>query len=137
MEEHTEAGTFIVPTTEQAERALRELDWSERLTISKMNPATGTENVDVYNLEHAVLHLFGTRWDNLLVDGSKSGIAYVDMERLVAWLHDAIEDGALATAVAERVAAADSYKDQVIAVQPLFHERVAQYHTALAAMSDA
>ena len=135
MVEHAHAEMLIGPTTELAERALRELDWSERLTISKMNPATGTENVDVYNLEHAVLHLFGTRWDSLLADGSKSGIAYVDMERLVAWLHDAIGDDALAMAVAECVAAADGYKDQVVAIQPLLHGRMVQYQTALAAVS--
>lgn len=127
MAEHEAEGLFSQPDAELAERAMRELSWAERLTISKMNPATGTENVDVYNLPHAVLHLFGTRWDRLLLDGSRAGIAYVDTTRFVAWLGDVVGDKALAEAVAECFAQDVSYEEKIEAIKPLFKERMSQY----------
>jgi len=131
MAEHEAEGLFSQPDAELAERAMRELSWAERLTISKMNPATGTENVDVYNLPHAVLHLFGTRWDRLLLDGSRAGIAYVDTARLIAWLSNVIGDRALADAVAECLAEDVSYEEKIEAIQPLFKERMSQYEALM------
>ena len=124
-------GVFPVPSEELVRHATRELGYTERLSVHKMTAGLGNTAVDVYNFPQMVNVLFDTRWDRLLVEGSKETLTWVDVDRLVVWLREVVGDPELADAVATAVAGEEGFKAQIDAMLPLFRERVGQYQDIL------
>lgn len=123
--------SLSTPSRELVEHATRELGWEERLVIYEMSATAGTSSLNVYNFPKLVSSLFGTRWDLLLVDGSKEALVWVDLNDLIAWLRDVVGDVEFADAIAQAVATEDGFKDQLDSVLPIFRERVAQYRAVI------
>jgi hypothetical protein len=122
---------FAPPAPELVQHAVRELGWDDRFQVAKMSGTHGNALVDVYNFPDLVNSIFGTRWNELLLDGSKASLVWVDADELVMWLRNVIGDGEFADAVEVAVAKEEGYRDQIDAIVPLFRERVAQYHAVL------
>jgi hypothetical protein len=125
---------FSPPTTEFVLHAVRDLGYEERLSLYKMSGSVGNTTVDVYAFPQLTNTLFGTRWDRLLLEGSKAEIIWVDPDTLVAWLRDVVGDAELADAAARAMDGIESYKGRIDAILPLFRERVAQYRAVLDAL---
>lgn len=138
MGTETETGSiFSAPSLELVEHATRELGYTERMAVQKMSAGPGNIVVDVYNLPQLVNTLFGTRWDRLMVEGSKESFVWADLDAMVVWLRDVVGDPEFADAVATTVADGEGYKAQIDAMFPLFKERVAQYRAVLRSEDEA
>lgn len=122
---------FSEPSEELVTHAVRELDYAERLVVYKMNPAAGNHASDVYNFPSLINNLFGTRWDRLMLEGSKTSLVWVEPEAIANWLREVIGDVELADAIRAAMVGIDDYKGRLDAITPLFRERVAQYRAVL------
>ncbi|PKQ20770.1 MAG: hypothetical protein CVT66_03445 [Actinobacteria bacterium HGW-Actinobacteria-6] len=118
---------FSVPSEELVRHAERELAYSERLTGYSASPAVGSQNVEMYSFAQAGKFLIGNNWANLLEDGTKSSLNYVDMAKLVTWFREVIGDSELADAVEQDVAGAKSYMEQADAAGAVLKARFMQY----------
>jgi hypothetical protein len=116
------------PSSELVERALRSLEYDERLIGYAMTPSAGNAAKDLYSLGDAVLFVLGTKWDAPLFDPSfKGGINWVDLSRMTDWVRDVIGDADLAEAMERDVLPLSSYMAQVIALGDVFGHRMEQY----------
>lgn len=133
MPEETEVQSrFSLPDAEMVAHAVRELEYDERLTVHKMNPASGNQSLDIYNLPNSLHLLFGTDWNQVSGDGGgRAGITWVDPDVLVAWVRDVIGDTELADAISQTFSEVESHKERMQAILPLFVERVAQYREVM------
>jgi hypothetical protein len=124
--------TFGMPSIEMADHALRELGYGDRLILTRMNPASGHDTIDIYNFMNAVELISETRWAELsMAGGSRTGIVWVNPLQLGVWLRDVIGDAELAEKVEEGFAAAGNYKDQIAAIAPVLQGRAEQYRAVL------
>lgn len=134
MSDTTTAEVFSAPSEELVLHATRELEYAERLTVHKMTSGVGNTTTDVYAFPQLVNILFATPWGNLLKDGSKGELIWIDPPRLVAWIADVLGDREFADALSAALEGPDHYKAQMDAMTPLFRERVAQYQDVLRAI---
>lgn len=122
---------FETPRRELVAHAVRELSWDERFQLAKMSATHGNSMADIYSFPQLVNEMFSTRWDRLLLDGSKASLVWMDFTQLVAWLRDVIGDVEFADAIETTIESEEGYHAQIDAITPLFRERVAQYRAVL------
>ncbi|MDI6901568.1 MAG: hypothetical protein QMC79_07760 [Anaerosomatales bacterium] len=116
------------PSVELVDRALRDLDYEDRLVGYKMTPSAGNDRANLYSLPQAIVFLLGTRWDSpMLTPGFKGAINWVDLNAFANWLRDAVGDAPLASAVEEHVLPLDSYYAQVQTLSRVLGMRMDQY----------
>lgn len=132
----TVTAVLTPPDAGLVERAIREVEYSERLTIHRMVVGLGTTFVDIYSFGDLVANIFGTDWHRLQIEGSKADLMWVDPLRLGAWIGDVLGDREFADALTTALDGADHYKAQMEAIYPLFKQRAAQYEAVLNADGD-
>lgn len=130
-------GRFSSASAELVQHATRELAYGEQFQVAKMSGSAGNTLVDVYSFPQLVNLMFGTKWDELMIESSKANLLWVDTGRLISWLRDVVGDAEFADAVAESLAtSAEHYRARMEAIAPLFRERVGQYRAVLESLED-
>jgi len=123
----TGVSAFSTPSKELVAHAVRELDYADRIVVYAMNSAVGSQETICYSLADVTKTLFKTQWSNLLSSGTKLGLNWVRPEKLVAWVRGPIGDREFADALEQALAGQNCYRDQVMAMEPVFAERLQQY----------
>lgn len=115
------------PSDELVHHAMRDLDYSERLTGYSASPTVGNQRIELYSFAQAGSFLIGNKWADLLSEGAKGSMNYMDVPIMIDWLREVIGDVDLAEAVERDTADAGNYKAQVEAAGSLFKARFTQY----------
>lgn len=116
--EHTSSETldryaFPLPTIEQAQHILRELDWGDHFVGIEMNPAAGNRDIYIYSLKEAVQFLrYGTAGMGLST-GAKASISWFKIDAFVDWIRTKVQDEALADAIAKDTESESAYHGKV------------------------
>lgn len=122
--------TLSEPSPGLAIRALREVDFAERLTGVTLNQMAGTIPHDLYTLEAAVNFLRIDPVELLLAPGGRAAVHYVSPTALATWVEEVLEDVELAEAIRTEAAREEFYAQQIGPVRALLQERLGQLRRA-------
>lgn len=116
------------PTSDQVTYWLRELGYEQRFVGHAMSASVGNAAKDIYSMRDMAVFVLGMRWDaSMLDEGFKGAINWMDVPKLITWLHDVVGDVELADAIEREVEGLSVYRDQNLAVASLVRQRMLQY----------
>jgi len=79
---------------------LRELDWGEHFVGTSLNPAMGNNQVYIYSLKEMLRFLTqGGASLGVLEGSSRVGFSWLEPQKLLHWLRNALQDDELADAL--------------------------------------
>lgn len=121
------AAGLDAPTGDESRHVLRLLRWGEHFVATDISPAVGANNIYLYSLEEAARFLrLGKRGIGLSRGSGKASISWVQVDRFVSWIRDAVGDPVLADAIERAVKDARCYRDEAKAFGRLVDMRIAQ-----------
>ena len=117
---------FAPPSAEQAQRALRELEWGEHITGMRVAAARGNTTTYLYSLEEAAAFFLDEKSGGASL-GTNGAFAWIDTDAFVAWLRDAVGDQPFADVLERKLAGLSAYNDKVETLRNVLMLRMSQY----------
>ncbi len=120
------SSSFFLPSIEQVQYILRELDWGEHFIGIEMNPAAGNRDIYIYSLKEAAQFLrYGTAGMGFST-GAKASISWFDVDSFITWIRTSVGDVVLADAIAEATHSEHAYHGKVQKLGALIDLRYSQ-----------
>ncbi len=120
------------PTKEKAKHITEEVEFEDRLDAVKMTSMTGDKKKSIYSLENLVNFLEIKKDFDPFETNIKGGITYVDLNEVVEWIRNTLNDEELAKEINKRLNAEENYLSNLKSIKPLLDKRYNQCKRILA-----